>query len=482
VLLAKRRELTRSQAPDLSYADWYKTTIPDHYSFPRHIEFLCGIAQKVIDGEMPKVAISTPPGHTKSDTITRRLPNYYGPRNPGKAIVLTGYSQRFAEKNLSYPARELARELGTLAQGASAMDEWEFSNGARLLARGVGIPPTGINPIGLLVADDPISSRADALSEVERENVWDWWRGSIVQRFWPDTKALVIATRWHEDDLIGRLKAESDGWVFINLPAIAQEDDPLGRKPGEALWPEAKPIEFLENIKREIGDYEFEALFQGNPTPPDGAIINREWLKKIPLNEIPPIDTWVRYWDIAVSEKQTADYTVGALIGFGADQTIYLRNITRFRANWPQACEHIASISETEYEQFKASKQNYHVGIDARMSQQGFVQDLFTKGIFKHVSLWPDTSRGDKVQRASGWAARARFDKFRMVSDVTWNQDFINECLAFPLGKHDDQIDAVSGGYQLLWTLRGGAKQDEKTIKLNTHEFYTELGKRAGVR
>ncbi|HEX9950644.1 MAG TPA: hypothetical protein VGB53_02670 [Rubricoccaceae bacterium] len=150
--------------------------------------------------------------------------------------------------------------------------------GPPLVTRGVGNPPTGVNPISLLVADDPIKSRADAASATLRDNVWQWWTGSIIQRFWPRTRAVVIATRWHEDDLIGRLKKADDPanggpgvWTFVNLPALAG-DDPLGREPGEALWPAAKPAPFLHALRCSMGAYEFEAVFQGNPTPRDGSL------------------------------------------------------------------------------------------------------------------------------------------------------------------------------------------------------------------
>jgi hypothetical protein len=213
------------------------------------------------------------------------------------------------ERDNIWHCRELAREMGVLGDKATALDEWRFKNGARLVSRGVGSAPTGINPISLLVCDDPIKDRKQASSAVERDNIWQWWQGSIIQRFWPRTRAVVIATRWHEDDLIGRLKASGDdSWTFINLPAIAQENDPLGRMPGEALWPEAKPLAFLEKQRAAMGDYEFEAVFQGNPTPREGSFFKVDRFGFV--DAAPKGYRTVRRWDNAATAG-SGDYTVG---------------------------------------------------------------------------------------------------------------------------------------------------------------------------
>jgi len=253
------------------YTSFYLRNKPVHWGFPKHVEFLCSVVDKLVTGEYQGVTLSIPPGHAKMTTITHPFPVYAGLRWPSETAVFTGYSQAFAERNLSRPSREIAENLGVLDPESNAMKEWRLRNGARMIARGVGAAPTGINPIGTLVTDDPINSRAQAESKTERDNIWDWWTGSIVQRFWPSTRRLVIATRWHHDDLIGRIKASGDpNWVHINLPAIAEANDPLGREIGEALWPEVKPIAFLEQPRTAMGEYNFPALFQGNPTPQRG--------------------------------------------------------------------------------------------------------------------------------------------------------------------------------------------------------------------
>jgi len=420
------------------FAEWYRDTIPRGYTFPRHIEFLCGVAQKLIDGEYQRVCISTPPGHAKSETITRRLAVWWGQHRRDEKIVVTGYSQRFAEKNLSAPAREMAKELGVMSPNSTALDEWHFTNGSKLLARGVGNPPTGVNPITLAVIDDPISSREDAASEIMRENIWGWWTGSIVQRFWPDTRALVIATRWHEDDLIGRLKASDTAhlWEFINLPAIAEEDDILGREVGEALWPEAKPIEFLEQLRLEMGEYEFEALYQGNPTPREGALFK---VSQFGTREDRPDCSNVLEFDFGSTTQ--GDFTAAGQV-------------------WrdPVTGRFTVDVSQVQLEPYKRdvwirsesdAREPMEISIPQDPGAAGKAQaDSFIRLLAGHNVRITKIS-GDKETRAMPFASQVNAGNVDVVESPFRNA-FIEQCRQFPGGKHDDMVDAVAGAFNQL--------------------------------
>lgn len=421
-----------------SYLHWYSRHIPSTYSVPPHVEFLCGVAQNLIDGKYQRVCISTPPGHTKSETISRRLAVYWGIQRAKEQILLTGYSQRFAEKNLSSPARDLAKELGVLSSTSTALDEWHFTNGSKLVARGVGNPPTGINPITLAIVDDPISSREDAASEVMRENIWSWWTGSIIQRFWPETRALVIATRWHEDDLIGRIKAnDTDGkWAFINLPAIAEENDILGREVGEALWPAAKPIEFLRAQRKDMGEYEFEALFQGNPTPKEGALIKVGMLTRIARKDVPEnlfqiMSTdmgsttkgdWtssVQTWRCPVSGRVYIDPHRCQLEPF--ERNVWLRN---------QADSHNPD---------KVLGQR-DPGAAGKAEKENFIR-LMAGFDVEVIEI-----SGDKETRITPLAAQVNAGMVYVV-DGPHTDAFIEEGRQFPNGKFDDMWDAAADGF-----------------------------------
>lgn len=438
----------------LSYAEWYRNSLPAGYAFPRHIEFLCGIVQKIIDGDLKRVAISTPPGHAKSETITRRLPVYWGQRHPKDAIVFTGYNQTFAEKNLSKPAREIARELGLLSPATAAMDQWELTNGARLLARGVGQAPTGVNPISLLVADDPIRDREQASSQVERDNIWDWWQGSIVQRFFPRTAALVIATRWHEDDLIGRLKARGgDSWTFINLPAIAGENDPMGRAAGEALWPEVKPIEFLESQRKEMGDFHFEALFQGNPTPREGSFFKVSNLKKVSISEVPKdLPTCIGF-DNAYTEDG-GDWTAGIHMSGPDENGKFYVEPWRIQAEPSKRNEEMVAWAKLKKPRYITVPKDPAAGKEVAQTQIRMFAGFSVTAVPRH--------KGEtKALVADPFAAQVNAGNVCVVVGpedeyfVGGHQrsraaDYIEELRQFPGGKNDDQVDGSADAFNKL--------------------------------
>jgi predicted phage terminase large subunit-like protein len=422
-----------------TYAEWYRRTMPQGYAFARHIEYLCALVDDVVAGRITRLAVSVPPGHAKSSTITHRLPVYWGERHPADAVVFTGYSQRFAEKHLSQPAREIAQEMGVLSPDATALDEWRLANGARLVTRGVGNPPTGVNPISLLVCDDPIKSRAEAASPTVRENVWQWWTGSIVQRFWPRTRAIIIATRWHEDDLIGRLKATDDpSWTFINLPALAGAADPLGRAPGEALWPEAKPATFLRALRQEMGEYEFEAVFQGNPTPREGSVFKVSQLSYVDAADVPRLIARCRAWDLAATEG-AGDYTAGVLMGRGQDGYTYVLDVVR--GQWD---------SSLRNQRMKQAAAQDGVGTRIRLPQDpGQAGKDQVGSLTRMLSGFPVKAlpvSGDKETRADPFAAQVNAGNVRIVRGA-WNAAFVEELRAFPAGRHDDGVDAAADAF-----------------------------------
>ena len=364
-----------------------------------------------------------------------RLPLYWASRRPKDAVVLTGYNGTFAEKNLSYPCRELATELGYIGNRSTALDEWYFKNGARLVARGVGSAPTGINPITLLIMDDPIKDREQANSEVERENIWSWYTGNIVQRFWPDTRAILIQTRWHEDDLYGRLKLSPSAseWTFINVPAIAENDDPLGREIGEALWPEGKPIEFLESLR--LSDpYEFEALFQGNPTPKEGSTFKVDNLQIVDV--IPPLTKVARAWDIAHSAGK-GDYTVGGKIGRCEDGRYIILDVRRERLDTD---ERDVMIKETAITDGKAVRIRFPIDPGGKSWAKHAIR--MVAGYPVHAELVTKA----KETRWDAFSSQVNAGNVLMLRGP-WNSQVKEELRVAPNGKHDDVPDALSDSF-----------------------------------
>ena len=417
-----------------SYKEWYKDTLPQNYVWPRHVEWICdNVVQPLIDGEFQRVCLTAPPQHIKSDTIARRLPVYWGGMKfPGDNALLTGYSQRFAEKQLSEPAREFSRELGLLAPNSTALDSWSMLGGSNVAVRGIGSPPTGIPRLKLIIVDDPINSREVANSEIMRENIWEYWRGSLIQRAWPDTRIVLCLTRWHHDDLAGRLMASDDAglWKFINLPAIAEENDPMGREVGEALWPELKPIEFLEQIRQEIGEFEFQSLFQGNPTPREGAMFKVSQITFVQPSDVPKVDSFVAFdlgsttkgdytylcetWKCPVSGRIYQDYAYCQLEPFERNkwmrEQVDLRKPNKVRG--PQ-----------------------DPGAAGKESAQNFVR------LMSGYNVVTKPVTGDKETRAEPLAAQVNAGMVYFV-DSPGSRHALEQFRQFPLGKHDDAVDA----------------------------------------
>jgi predicted phage terminase large subunit-like protein len=426
----------------LTFSAWWKYHKPAHYDLPPHIKYLCKVVDDIVAGRLQNVAISLPPGHGKSDTITRRLPVYWAERNPMDAVVFTGYNQTFAERELSKPAREFAQELGILDNSTTAMSAWQLTNGGRLVARGVGSAPTGINPISLLVCDDPIKDRMQAESQIERDNIWDWWQGSIVQRFFPRTKALVICTRWHHDDLIGRLQKKNDGnWTFINLPAIAEDGDVLGRTPGTALWESVKPLSFLHAVREQMGEYNFNALFQGNPTPREGAMFKVGNLAFVDASDLPPMVERIRRWDIASSSGK-GDYTVGALVGKDAGGRFYVLDVVRGQLGTDDRNNVMVQTANKD-------GASVRIVVPQDPGSAGKDQSLAFTRLLSGYNVKAVRETGSKETRADGFASQVNAGNVAVVR-ANWSNAWTEEHRQFPMGAHDDQVDATAGAFNEL--------------------------------
>jgi predicted phage terminase large subunit-like protein len=317
--------------------------------------------------------------------------------------------------------------------------------GGGLRAVGVGAGVTGFGA-KLIMVDDPIKNRAEAESETYRERVWDWFNDDLYTRLEPDAAIVLTMTRWHDDDLAGRLLKEmADGgehWEIVSLPALAEDDDPLGRNPGEALCPDRYDEEALNRIKNKLGAYSFAALYQQRPVPIEGALFKRSWFKDKIVDKAPDNLRWVRGYDLAVSTKSSADYTASFKVGFDKQGNMYIADGFRKRIEYPEQRRYVV--------QRMVNERNTSHGIEKALHGQAFVQDLrripAVRGIpFRAVRV--DT---DKFTRALVWANLAEEGKVYLVRG-NWNADFLDECCRFT-GKgdaHDDQIDAVSLAVQM---------------------------------
>ena len=269
---------------------------------------------------------------------------------------------------------------------------------------------------------------------------------------------------------------------MIRFPAIMDENedgsDPTGRKLGESLTPR-RSIEEFRAIEAE-DPLKFAGQFQGVPRPDGGTIFSKDDFKLVERWEVPQLAYWARAWDLATSVKESADYTAGALIAVNKNLDIYIKNVTRVRAEFPDARKLVIQTAVDDGVEVP-------VGVEEKVAGLALVQDLQRVPELVGHTIYPMPAKGDKKQRALGWAARARMGHLYLVKpgpgEPDWITPFVNECLAFDgLGlTHDDQVDAVSICWALMHMLHGGTFEQPRTIRPGSPEYYEELAKQQGA-
>jgi len=292
------------------------------YMPARHHLALAAALEQVEAGEWLNLMVSMPPRHGKTELTTKRMLAWFVGRDPTRSVAVGTYSDDLAG-DIGRDVRALMemplyREMfpgAGLRKGSKSADRMQTEAGGMLffVGRGTGITGRGAD---LIVIDDPFKNRAEADSKATRDAVWKWWQDDISTRILDEGgRFVIVMTRWHEDDLIGRLtdpnnphfiEEEAKKWRMLDLPALAREGDPLGRNPGEALWPERFGVKHLEAI-RTRSPRTFSALYQGRPTPEEGDDFKADWLKTYTMRELPSQLKMYAASDLAVETKTVND-------------------------------------------------------------------------------------------------------------------------------------------------------------------------------
>ncbi len=263
----------------------------------RHLAELSIILALAVAGKYPRLIISMPPQHGKSELVSHWFPCWLLDLFPWLHIILASYESDYAAKwgrkvrNTIQANQDQLRVQ--ISDDSAAANSWETTAGGGMNSTGANGAITG-NPAHCFIIDDPVKNREQAESPTYRQKTWEWWTGTARERInplpWaPYGVVILMATRWNLDDLTGRMLArkvdESDKyaipWVEYKLPAIALENDPLGRRPGEALWPEKYPLELLLSIKSDISPYDWESEYQQSPILKSGSLFRREYFQPI---------------------------------------------------------------------------------------------------------------------------------------------------------------------------------------------------------
>lgn len=411
-------------------------------------------------GEITRLMISMPPRHGKSMLASEFFPAWYIGRNPDHYVVTATYAQELADdfgrkvKNqiedsayrLVFPGVQLADDSKSAKR--FHIEEWvggfEHSIAQRgaFYAVGVGGPLTG-RGAHLLLIDDPIKNREDADSEVIRKKTKDWYTSTAYTRLMPGGRIVLIQTRWHEDDLCGWLLSEHahEGWDVLSLPALDG---------GNALWPQQYDVDALERIRRALPPRDWSALYQQQPTPDEGDYFKADWFR---VGTEPPRDQMRIYGasDYAVT-ADGGDYTVHVVIGIDPDSRMWLLDLWRKQAasdEWVEAwCDLVIKWKPMgwaeEMGQIKA-------GVGPFLEKRARERKAYC-----YREQFP--TRGDKAVRAQSIRGRMAMEGLYIRPDAPWRADLISECLRFPAGVHDDQVDALGLAGQLLDKMLAGFK------------------------
>lgn len=405
------------------------------WKLPDHLALLNRALMDIVSGRIKRILVTLPPRHGKSMLISQYFPAWFLMNNPTEKIILASYEASFAAE-WGRKAMDVINEYGnlwgvTIRQDMRSGRHFTIAkHGGEMHTSGVGGPITGKG--GNIILDDPVKNAEEAQSVVYREKTWDWFNSTLYTRMAPDGWTIVIQTRWHEDDLAGRIleRAEED-WMILNLPAIAEEGDSLGREPGKALWPERFSIDRLMEIKEQIGSYWWNALYQQRPSSPDGNLFKRTWWKKYTR---PPekFDQVIQSWDMSFKATQSGSFVVGQVWGL-LGRKKYLLGQVRKRAEFTETLNMVRLLSK-KYPEARTK-------LVEEKANGAAIISMLKKEISGFVPVNPKES---KQARASAISPQVERGEVYLPEMESFTDDFIEEHAAFPNGATDDQVDACS--------------------------------------
>jgi len=419
-----------------------------------HLDLLAERLLDVAQGKLRRLLIQMPPRHGKSEFTSGHFPAWYLGTFPERRVILASYEHDFAA-SWGAKAKDRFTEFGPLLwrlwvkRDKQAADDWQIAGHAGgMVCAGVGGPITG-RGADLLIIDDPVKSAEEADSETYRERAWNWYRATAYTRLEPGGAILLIQTRWHEDDLAGRILAEAaktgERWEVIKLPALAEEGDILGRIEGEPLWPERYPAQALAEIRESVGPYWWSSLYQQRPAPPEGALFRKEWWRFYADRDQPEhFDQVLQSWDMAFKDTNDSDYVVGQVWG-NVGARIYLLDQVRERMDFAKTLQAVEALSARWPQatwKLVEDKANGPAVISAlRLKVRG---------------LYPVKPQGGKLSRAQAILPLVAAGNVWLPTpqEQPWVEQFLAEAQSFPVGAHDDQIDAMSQALQRFLTAR----------------------------
>lgn len=414
----------------------------------RHLMFISAKVASAIKRGKGRIIVSVPPRHGKSRMLSIGSTTWVNETFPDYNVGLVTYGLSLSTDFSGAVRNQIEQNPDKLSvrigRRSNRIDKFLFEgHDGGVFAAGLGGVLTG-RGFHVLFLDDYIKQLKEAISPTYRQQTWDWWITTAYTRLEPGATVVIVATRWHSDDLIGRTLQEfGNEWEYIRLPAIAESNDPLGRNPGEALFPERYDIESLQSIKKMLGSFWFSAIYQQNPKDDESSMANKEWLQYTGNMPHPHSLTWARIWDFA-GLKDAGDYTCGLLMGADKpNERAYIGDIVRGQHS-------PADIDKL----FKSTAEHDGKGVPIIICQEPGASGLITTNHFKQL-LGPGyqvegvPELQNKISKAHGMLAGAERGDL-ILKLAPWNAAFADEFDDVPDGAHDDQIDCAAVGWNKL--------------------------------
>ncbi|MDA0989682.1 MAG: phage terminase large subunit [Verrucomicrobia bacterium] len=437
-------ELARREARG-RYRSFIQATAPQLAMTEFH-SMLCRSLQRVADGECQRLILSCPPRHGKTTFALRRLVPYLLGHNPASEVILAGHSWELV-KGHSRAIREamqapVYRDIfpdATLAEDSAALECWQTKAGGCVLSAGVGAGIVGRGAhVGII--DDIHPSQEAADSRVLTEKTYEWFKSSFLTRLYPEAACIVIASRWSNGDLIGRILASETAaeWDILSFPVWARHGNPL--------WPDRFNREWIEQTRKRVGERVFSAQYLCAPRVKTDNAVERDWWQYIEPAQLPYGIRWVRGFDPATSTKTSADYSATCRVGRDRDRNFYIDAAWFGRLAWPQMKTRLISMVVAD-----SVKPPLHVEAVAGFKVAASELKSALSGVCRVREL--RVSR-DKLSRALPWVAQVEAGRVYLVN-TPGNEPFFDELLyeAESLGAasvHDDCVDAVSIAFEAL--------------------------------
>ncbi len=438
--LPTEEELTPEQIARSSLLSYVGLEYPKYQAEPMH-ELIATALEAVEAGKIRRLLINCPPQHGKTLLASEFFPAWVLGRNPDWKVIAATYNQTRANEvgnvvrnNLTSDTHRAIFPDCEIADTKSVQHVATTQRG-HYYSTGVGGASTG-RGANLFLLDDPLKGREEAESKLIREKIKEWYRAVAYTRLRPDNRIVIILTRWHLDDLAGFVLREHahENWKVIELKAIAEGNDILGRSPGEALCPNMYNKKHLENVKIIEGTYNWESLYQQRPVSKEGGMVKYEWLKHYTeLPEEENVEKTVISWDTAYKEEQLNDPSA-ATVWQITKNGYYLIDVVNKRMEFPKLIRKVKELHEIHHA-------SAHL-IEGRASGQSLIQELKRNTTIPVVEI--STKNQEKKVRFDAVTGLFESGKVWLPDKAHWKNETEDQICLFPSTKYDDIVDSVS--------------------------------------